>query len=296
MHNHCSRARITFNGWLPVGQPESEWGTTGRLGLDFWSRADLSARRLRGASIEEVEEFPGLGVGLDRTPWAKPDDVPRSLEIIDGTGAAWIGNIAAGGRRLFDITFSLLALIASAPIMIAIVVAIRFSSPGPAIYRHRRVGKGGRAFNCLKFRTMVMKADEVLDALLANDEALRAEFEEKHKLTNDPRITRIGRLLRKTSLDELPQFWNILKGDMSVVGPRPLVSGETERYGPHLPLILSVRPGLTGLWQVSGRNDTTYEERVDLDRQYVLSRNLARDLLIIAKTVVVMLKPSNGAY
>lgn len=143
---------------------------------------------------------------------------------------------------------------------------------------------------------MVMKADEVLDALLANDEALRAEFEEKHKLTNDPRITRIGGLLRKTSLDELPQFWNILRGDMSVVGPRPLVSGETERYGPHLPLILSVRPGLTGLWQVSGRNDTTYEERIDLDRRYVLSRNLARDLLIIAKTVVVMLKPSNGAY
>lgn len=280
----------------PVGQPVCKSGATGRLELDFWSRADLSAQGSRGASIEEVEELPGLGLGLDRIPWSGPDNVPRSLGIIDGTGAAWIGNIAAGGRRLFDIIFSLLVLIASVPIMIAIVVAVRFSSPGPAIYRHRRVGKGGRAFHCLKFRTMVTNADQMLDALLACDEALRAEFEEKHKLTNDPRITRIGRLLRKTSLDELPQFWNILKGDMSVVGPRPLVSGETEKYGPHLPLILSVRPGLTGLWQVSGRNDTTYEERIDLDRQYVLSRNLARDLLIIAKTVVMMLKPSNGAY
>jgi lipopolysaccharide/colanic/teichoic acid biosynthesis glycosyltransferase len=197
---------------------------------------------------------------------------------------------------VFDIGFAAVALTLTLPLMILIIAAIRFTSPGPAFYRHRRVGLRGRPFDCLKFRTMVTDADKVLEELLDSDLTLREEFDRKYKLTEDPRVTGVGKILRKTSLDELPQFWNIMTGDMGVVGPRPLVADETGRYGPDLPLVLSVRPGLTGLWQVSGRNDTTYEERVELDRRYVLERSLGTDLKIIAKTVGVMVRRENGAY
>ena len=264
--------------------------------MHFLSRADRSALRVHGATREEVREANEQLAWPDGRPSSSGKDAPRPLEAIEGRSKDWAQPLFHVGRRAFDILFSLTALLLTLPVMIGIVLAIRLSSPGPALYRHRRIGQRGRAFDCMKFRTMVMDADQILEKLLDSDQHLRDEFAQKYKLIDDPRITKVGRILRKTSLDELPQFWNVLKGHMSVVGPRPLVRDEMERYGPHLPLILSVRPGLTGLWQVSGRNDTTYEERVDLDRQYVLSQNIGRDMLIIFKTVRVMVSPRNGAY
>lgn len=262
--------------------------------LHIRSRAELRALPAEGISGQRQRE--------DVTPaWTGPEGQSTherlaTLEVVEGHHRSWLSRLVGAGRRVFDITFAMIALLVTLPLMIAIVLAIRFTSPGTAMYRQRRLGLRGHPFDCLKFRTMVSDADVILEDLLANDAELREEFEEKHKLTNDPRITWVGALLRKTSLDELPQFWNVLKGEMAVVGPRPIVHAEQERYGPYLPLVLSVRPGLTGLWQVSGRNDTTYEERVELDRRYVLSRNLWRDIVIILKTVRAMVTPKNGAY
>jgi lipopolysaccharide/colanic/teichoic acid biosynthesis glycosyltransferase len=200
------------------------------------------------------------------------------------------------GRRVFDIGFAAMALAITLPLALAIMMAIRLTSPGPATYKHRRVGRNGTGFDCLKFRTMVPNAEAVLEELLAECEDSRVEFEATYKLKDDPRVTRMGRFLRKTSLDELPQFWNVIRGDMSVVGPRPIVDDEKELYGPALDVVLSVRPGLTGLWQVSGRNDLDYESRVALDKEYVETRNWWTDLGIIARTLGVMLKSDNGAY
>lgn len=204
--------------------------------------------------------------------------------------------ICAASRRTFDATFALVAIVLTAPISLALILIIRLSSTGPAIYKHRRIGQNGVEFDCLKFRTMVPDADQALTALLQENDSYKREFEESQKLKDDPRVTFVGKFLRKVSLDELPQFWNILKGEMSVVGPRPIVEDEIVRYGPDLPIVLSVKPGLTGLWQVSGRNDIDYRERVALDRQYVLSRSFWSDVRIIVKTITVMVKRDSGAY
>lgn len=264
----------------------------------FWNRAGHSAlpnvRRERGESSTDGLFLvdPQLGDRLEGTV-----DFPHSqLELVEDSRTDWEERIRSAGRRTFDIAFSSIALLVSSPLMLIIVLIIRLSSPGPAFYRQRRLGLRGRPFDCLKFRTMVSNADEVLADLLRNDPDLRKEFEDKHKLTNDPRITGIGHILRRTSLDELPQFLNVLKGEMSVVGPRPIVSEEESRYGPSLDMLLSVRPGITGLWQVSGRNDLTYDMRVELDCSYVQNKNLVLDLKIIFKTLWVMIAPSNGAY
>jgi lipopolysaccharide/colanic/teichoic acid biosynthesis glycosyltransferase len=198
-------------------------------------------------------------------------------------------------RRLFDVSFAALALLLTAPIFAVLLLMIRGTSRGPAVYKHRRIGRGGNQFDCLKFRTMVEDADRALEKLLDECPDCRAEFDATYKLKNDPRITSVGKFLRRTSLDELPQFWNVLRGDMSVVGPRPIVEEERERYGEDLSVVLSVRPGLTGLWQVSGRNDLDYQTRVDLDKRYVLTRRFASDMQIILKTLSVMVK-KDGAY
>lgn len=181
--------------------------------------------------------------------------------------------------------------------MFAVVaLVVRLSSPGPVVFRHERIGRNGTPFTCLKFRTMVEGADRMLSDMLASDENLRAQFEADFKLSADPRVTRIGRWLRRTSLDELPQFWNVLRGDMSVVGPRPVVRDELERYGESVDLVLGLRPGITGLWQVSGRNELDYPARVALDVSYARSHTLRQDLVIMARTAWLMVAIGhNGA-
>ena len=200
-------------------------------------------------------------------------------------------------KRVFDIVFSLLVLILFSPVYLFIALLIAISSPGPIFYVQQRIGKNYQPFSCIKFRTMVVNADEMLAQIMANSPELRQEFADNFKLKNDPRITWIGRFLRITSLDEFPQFWNVLMGDMSVVGPRPLVAEELFMYGRYIGKILTIRPGLTGLWQVSGRNDIPYERRVQIDAYYVTCRNLWLDLWVVFKTIGVVLFPKkNGAY
>jgi lipopolysaccharide/colanic/teichoic acid biosynthesis glycosyltransferase len=200
-------------------------------------------------------------------------------------------------KRLFDIGFSLFALTVFAPFYLAIAALIALTSPGPVFYVQTRVGKGFRQFGCIKFRTMVPNADLMMADLLATSPELHQEFAANFKLKHDPRITPIGQFLRITSLDEFPQFWNVLMGDMSVVGPRPLVPEELVRYGAAIEQVLTIRPGITGLWQVSGRNDIPYPQRVRIDSFYVSNHHIGLDLIIAIKTIGVVLFPKgNGAY
>lgn len=180
-------------------------------------------------------------------------------------------------------------------LFLAVAVAVRLSSPGPILYGQRRIGYLGRPFTAWKFRTMVADADRILQDHLAAHPEARAEWEATQKLKDDPRVTPLGRCLRRASLDELPQFWNILRGDMSLIGPRPIVEAEIPKYGRLFALYSKVRPGLSGLWQVSGRNDTSYAERVALDSYYVRNWSLWLDIVIVAKTVLAVLR-GRGAY
>jgi len=200
-------------------------------------------------------------------------------------------------KRLFDIVFSLAVLIFFSPVYLLLALLIAVSSSGPIFYVQERVGKNYKRFECIKFRTMVVNADELLMEMIETSPQLRQEFEDNFKLKYDPRITWIGHFLRVTSLDEFPQFWNVLMGDMSVVGPRPLVVEELPRYGSHIDRVLTIRPGITGLWQVSGRNDIPYPQRVRMDLYYANARNFWMDLWIVVKTIGVVVFPkNNGAY
>jgi undecaprenyl-phosphate galactose phosphotransferase len=197
-------------------------------------------------------------------------------------------------KRVFDIALSLTALILASPLLAWI--ALNIARTGfPIFYGHLRQGQHNRPFYCYKFRTMARNADQLLKDLLSTDSIARAEWERDFKLKRDPRITRIGHFLRRTSLDELPQLWNVLKGDMSLVGPRPIVTAELERYGNQVEYYLEAKPGITGLWQISGRNDTTYETRVYLDAWYVKNWSLFNDIVILFRTVGVILN-RDGAY
>ncbi|MEL6520627.1 MAG: sugar transferase [Pseudomonadota bacterium] len=189
-------------------------------------------------------------------------------------------------KRATDIVIALGMLVAFAPIMLLIAIAIRWKSDGNIFYSHKRVGKDGKTFGCLKFTTMVPNADVVLKQLLDKDPDLRRQWELAQKLPNDPRvIPGIGHLLRASSLDELPQIINVLRGDMSIVGPRPVTESELEKYGAYRHHYLSVKPGLTGPWQMGGRSDTSYAERVAKDVWYVENASLSMDLRIFVKTV-----------
>lgn len=202
-------------------------------------------------------------------------------------------------HRVLKSLVEIVSLLLLAPFMllaaVLISVMIRLDSVGPVVIGLPRVGRGGRLFRQWKFRTMTTDADERLHELLATDPARREEWECTRKLHDDPRLTRVGRLLRRTSLDELPQMFNVLVGEMSLIGPRPIAPDEVDRYGSKLPLYLTVRPGLTGLWQVSGRSDLTYPQRVALDTHYVLNWSIKLDLLIVFRTVWIVLT-GRGAY
>jgi lipopolysaccharide/colanic/teichoic acid biosynthesis glycosyltransferase len=198
-------------------------------------------------------------------------------------------------KRIIDIGFaSLLALIAL-PLCILIGFAILIESGRPVLFIHDRIGRGRRVFGLWKFRSMVLDSVEVMERYLANHPEAAVEWELTHKLKNDPRVTRVGRFLRRTSLDELPQLWNVLKGEMTLVGPRPIVAGEVAKYGSAYSLYARVAPGLTGLWQVSGRNDMSYRRRVELESRYIRDWTLALDLRILLRTIGVVLT-GKGAY
>ena len=197
-------------------------------------------------------------------------------------------------KRAFDLLAAPLILLALSPLMLTVALLVRATGKN-VFYGHQRIGLNGKTFPCYKFRSMVNNSKEVLEDLLNNNPEARAEWERDFKLKKDPRITWIGAIIRKTSIDELPQLWNVIRGDMSLVGPRPVVADELERYEDKQNLYHMVRPGITGLWQISGRNDVTYEERVSLDSWYSRNWSLWYDLVILSKTAEVVLKRS-GAY
>lgn len=207
-----------------------------------------------------------------------------------------------GSRRRGDLatdltnrTLALLLIVFLLPLLVAVAVAVWAQDRGPVLFAQRRLGRGGRSFRCLKFRTMAVDAEERLALLLSSDPFARAEWERDHKLRRDPRVTRLGGFLRKSSLDELPQLFNVLRGDMNLVGPRPIVEAEISRYGRRYLHYCSVRPGITGLWQVSGRNDVSYRTRVAMDCLYARRRTLGLDLYILAATIPVVLA-RRGSY
>jgi Undecaprenyl-phosphate galactose phosphotransferase WbaP len=197
-------------------------------------------------------------------------------------------------KRAFDIAVSSVALLLLAPVMLAIIAWVK-KDGGPAFYAHTRLGRNKKPFPCLKFRSMVMNGDEILARHLAQNPAAREEWESSQKLINDPRVTRVGQFLRKTSLDELPQLINVLRGDMSLVGPRPIVNGEVAKYDGDIAHYYRVRPGVTGLWQVSGRSDVSYPRRVHMDSWYVRNWSLWHDITILCKTFPALLNRT-GAY
>ena len=198
-------------------------------------------------------------------------------------------------KRSFDLAVATAVSLGFLPLFLLLILGVRLSSRGPIFYGQRRVGRGHELFTAWKFRSMVTNADEVLESHLEKSPALRAEWERDRKLKRDPRVTTIGRIMRKTSLDELPQLWNVLSGQMSLVGPRPIVMAEVDRYGRRYQHYRRVTPGITGLWQISGRNNTTYERRTEIDEYYVRNWSVAMDLYILYRTIKTVLF-TEGAY
>lgn len=221
---------------------------------------------------------------------AEPARTPYTPHVVVPPKPLW----ARVGKRIVDTLGAIVLAIVFAPLIVAVILILSRDGQ-PVIYRHRRVGKHGQSFSCLKFRTMVPDADRILHSLLAQDDGLKAEWIQNHKLKNDPRVTAIGRFLRQTSLDELPQLWNVLRGEMSLVGPRPVVREELLRYGRNGGFYLAVKPGITGLWQATGRNDTDYRRRVAMDIYYVRNHNFWLDTYILMKTTGVVIG-RHGAY
>jgi Undecaprenyl-phosphate galactose phosphotransferase WbaP len=243
-----------------------------------------------------IEEAPILGAS--RPEATQLAGAAQSLAAPKERAGRRIGLSATGFalKRIFDLLSVVVILTLFGWLMLIIASMIRLGGGKRIIYGHTRVGRHGKPFECLKFRSMVSNSDEVLRNLLETDPDARAQWERDFKLKDDPRITRIGRFIRKTSLDELPQLWNVIKGEMSIVGPRPVVQAEFEQYyGDAKEHYLSVPPGLTGLWQVSGRNDLDYAERVELDKSYVENSNVIYDFMIVMRTVKVMIV-RRGAY
>jgi exopolysaccharide production protein ExoY len=213
-------------------------------------------------------------------------DTPSNLRLAEISSAHPIG---LNSKRLIDIILSVSGIVLLAPLLIICFVATVATSRGPALFRHRRVGFKGKYFDCLKFRTMVQDAPERLRQLIESDPVAAAEWGTNRKLRHDPRVTAIGTILRKSSLDELPQLFNVLKGDMSIVGPRPITDEELIRYSSAINAYLACRPGITGLWQVSGRSTTTYDKRIACDTFYARNWSMSLDAKILIVTIPAVL-------
>lgn len=270
-------------------------------------RVSMLASPLVSVAVSQVEHlqvsadvWPATAGGsawADRTP---ADQVTGRVGFVAAAVAASPANPVATRSRadlsrllsLFlkdamDVLLGILLLILAAPCFLAIM-AVSSLDGGPIFFAHRRIGAGGRYFHCLKFRTMVVDADRVLKEVLAQDPVMTEEWIASRKLSQDPRVTPLGRFLRKTSLDELPQLINVLRRDMSLVGPRPIVENEIHLYGKNIADYYTARPGLTGLWQISGRSNVSYGRRVELDTWYVNNRTIWRDLTVLLKTVPIV--------
>lgn len=245
-----------------------------------WNALDQA----RFGQLPAAYDWPRLyAAAIDRTCNASGSPLPRLQAPAEGIT-----------KRLFDIVLSL-AILAALTVPLLVIAALVRRDGGPALFGHRRIGANGRTFVCWKFRTMVTNGDEVLARVLAADPAARAEWNRDFKLRFDPRVTRIGKVLRLTSLDELPQLFNVLKGEMSLVGPRPIVPAEINRYGSAFHDYARCRPGITGLWQVSGRNDVDYGRRVRMDQEYARNWSIKTDCLVLLRTFAVVFE-SRGAY
>lgn len=192
-------------------------------------------------------------------------------------------------RRWLDLLTAVVLFLLVWPVLLVIALAVKLTSPGPVLFRQTRLGRHGKPFEALKFRTMCRDAEERLAHVLATDEQRREEYETYHKLKNDPRLTPVGHWLRRHGLDELPQLWNVLRGEMSLVGPRPYLPRELPKLGASAEQILQVRPGMTGVWQVSGRNRIPFEERVKMEVDYAQQHSLWRDLIILMRTILVVI-------
>lgn len=214
----------------------------------------------------------------------------KAHQITDGRLIAKVRAANGRAKYAFDFVVAAAALLFLAPAFLTVALLIKLTDPGPVFYKHARIGRRGKRFDCLKFRTMKTNADELLAEILRTDPDAAAEWEAGQKLRDDPRVTWLGAFLRKSSLDELPQLWNVLCGQMSIVGPRPITRAELSRYGKDRRYYLLVRPGITGLWQVSGRSSTGYEKRVALDREYVEEWSWLGEIWIMLMTVPAVLK------
>ncbi len=217
------------------------------------------------------------------------------LSVLLGQSKVAPYSIGGKSKRIFDVIIASITLIVFLPLFAFVVLLLKLTEPGPVIFRHIRVGQGGRRFACFKFRSMVLDSDKVLKTLLESDPAARKEWDRTQKLANDPRITPVGKFLRQSSLDELPQLINVIRGDMSLVGPRPIVPSELTRYGDKLSLYLQARPGITGIWQVSGRNDCGYDRRIEMDANYVRNWRFSTDFVILLRTLGAVLA-QRGSY
>lgn len=218
------------------------------------------------------------------------------FRFIEPTPAA--DGMNAGSRwitRALDIVLASALLVVALPALLVVAVMLKFDSPGPLFFVQRRIGLGGKSFGCIKFRTMCVDSAAVLEAHLRTDPDARAEWNTYFKLKDDPRVTRLTSAIRKFSIDEFPQLLNIIRGEMTIVGPRPIIAAEIEKYGAHFTDYCSVKPGLTGLWQVSGRNNISYSRRVALDRFYVRRKSVVLDMKIIAMTIPAVLG-ARGSY
>jgi lipopolysaccharide/colanic/teichoic acid biosynthesis glycosyltransferase len=276
-----------------------------RRGLGgFGGRA--SARRNR---VSGLSEYPGIievdaGTGEVVIDLRTIEERANAISLVTDTWeespptVTVVPRVARNrAKRVFDLTVVTLTAPIWGPVVLALAGLVRLTSRGSAFYRHERVGRFGQPIVCLKLRTMVVDADTRLAGLLASDPDLAEEFARNFKLKDDPRVTWVGSFLRRTSIDELPQLVNVLRGEMSLVGPRPIVAEEMRRYGQYISIVLSARPGITGLWQVSGRNDVPYPMRVALDVQYAFGQSIGTDIEILGRTVTRVLRPSrSGGY
>lgn len=231
-----------------------------------------------------------LNFSTSRLNFVAEHTVRENVPLAHGLAAFRVQPVGGVTKRLLDLTIAATALVILLPLLIAVALLIRLTSGGPVIFAHRRVGFQGITFPCLKFRTMVLNADEVFARHLAENPEAAAEWQRRQKLRDDPRVTSVGRFLRKTSIDELPQLINVLRGEMSCVGPRPITLDELDRYGDKARDYLATRPGLTGLWQVAGRSTTEFSTRVALDEHYVRHWTLLADVAILARTPLALLR------